>query len=100
FYQRLAYSPDGTRLLTIKGPRQPRVEGERGSSGELVWLPAAGGATTLISAVNGAYQPHFVRNSDRVYIYDGRALLSMRLDGTEVREHVRVTGWRQQTSGP
>jgi len=100
FYQRLAYSPDGTKLLTIRGPRQQRMEEQRGGGGELVWLPATGGGTNLIAAISGAHDPHFIRNSDRVFIYDGRTLISMRLDGTEVREHVRVTGWRQQTSGP
>jgi imidazolonepropionase-like amidohydrolase/Tol biopolymer transport system component len=100
FYQKLAYSPDGSKLLTIRSPRQARMEEQRGAGEELVWLPATGGAGTLIAAVNGAHDPHFVNGSDRVYLFDNGALTSMRLDGTDVQQHVRVTGWTQQTSGP
>ena len=65
-----------------------------------MWLPAGGGDATTIASVTGAHDPHFVnKESDRVYLYDGGALISMRLDGTEEREHLRVAGWTQQTSG-
>jgi imidazolonepropionase-like amidohydrolase/Tol biopolymer transport system component len=99
FYQKLAYTPDGTKLITIRSPRQARMEEQRGAGEELVWLPAAGGTTTLIAPVTGAHDPHFVNGSDRVYIFDAGALTSMRLDGTDVQQHIRVTGWLQQTSG-
>lgn len=100
YYQRLAYTPDGTKLLTIRGSRQQHMEGQRGAGGELIWFPATGGRGTVIAPVSAAHDPHFVENSDRVYIYDNRKLISMRLDGTDVREHVQVTGMKQQTSGP
>ena len=99
FYQKLAYTPDGTRLLTIRTPRQARMEEQRGAGEELVWLPATGGTATLVAPVNGAHDPHFVNGSDRVYLFDSGVLSSMRLDGTDVHQHVRVTGWQQQTSG-
>jgi Tol biopolymer transport system component/imidazolonepropionase-like amidohydrolase len=99
FYQKLAYTPDGAKLLTVRSPRQARDEEQRGAGEELVWIPAAGGAATLIAAVNGAHDPHFVQGSDRVYLFDNGALTSMRLDGTDVQQHVRVAGWVQQTSG-
>jgi imidazolonepropionase-like amidohydrolase len=100
FYERLAYTPDGARLVAVRGSLREHMEEQRGAGGELVWLPAAGGNATVIAPVNGAHQPHFVRNSDRVYFYDNRKLISMRFDGTDIREHVQATGWRQQTSGP
>lgn len=100
YYQRLAYTPDGTKLLTIRGSRQQHMEEQRGAGGELIWIPATGGRGTVIAPVSAAHDPHFVENSDRVYIYDNRKLISMRLDGTDVREHVQVTGMKQQTSGP
>ena len=99
FYQKLAYTPDGTKLLTIRSPRQARAEEQRGAGEELVWLPAGGGAATLVAPVNGAHDPHFVNGSDRVYLFDSGALTSMRMDGTDIQQHVRVTGWVQQTSG-
>jgi Tol biopolymer transport system component/imidazolonepropionase-like amidohydrolase len=100
YYQRLAYAPDGSKLLTIRGSRQQHMEEQRGAGGELIWIPATGGSETVIAPVSAAHDPHFVENSDRVYIYDNRKLISMRLDGTDVREHVQVTGWKQQTTGP
>ena len=99
FYQKLAYTPDGTKLLTIRSPRQARTEEQRGAGEELVWLPSAGGPATLIAPVNGAHDPHFVNGSDRVYLFDNGALTSMRMDGTDVQQHARVVGWVQQTSG-
>lgn len=100
-YQRLAYTPDGTKLITIRGPHQARLQDQRSVFGgdELVWLPAAGGAATAIAPVSGAHDPHFVSGSDRIYLFDGGVLKSLALDGSAVRQHVRVTGYVQQTSG-
>ena len=51
FYQKVAYTPDGTRLVTIRAPRQARLEDQRTLGEELVWLPANGGTTTTITSV-------------------------------------------------
>lgn len=99
FFQRLVYSPDGTRLVTIRGARQARVEGWRGASDDLVWLPAAGGALRVIAPVGNAREPHFASGSDRVFLLDGGVLTSRALDGTDVRDHVRVTGGALQSNG-
>ncbi|MBC7893965.1 MAG: PD40 domain-containing protein [Cytophagaceae bacterium] len=99
FYQRLAWTPDGTRLVTIRGQRQARAEGWRGSGDDLVWLPATGGALTVISPVGNVREPHFAATSDRVYLLEGGVLTSRALDGTDVREHLRVTGGSLQTNG-
>src|SRR6185503_12323971 len=67
FYQKIAYTPDASRLVTIRSPRQARVEEQRGAGEELVWLPASGGEVTTIASVNGAHDPHFANGqSDRV----------------------------------
>jgi len=92
FYQRLAYSSDGTKLVTVRGGRQARAEGWRGAGDDLVWLPATGGATTVVSPVGNVREPHFVRGSDRVFLLEGGVLTSRALDGGDPREHVRVTG--------
>jgi len=100
FYQNVAYSPDGAKLFAIRASRQARLEEQRNIGEELVWLPASGGDATSVAAVSGAHNPHFVSEQpDRVYIYDGGALSSMRFDGTDLREHLRVAGYAQQTSG-
>lgn len=102
YYVNPVFSPDGGRILAVRGPRYQRIQ-ERGGVGlELVWFPAAGGAATRVARVPRAGTPHFVRGEDdRVYFYEGGAgtaegsagLVSFRYDGTDRRTHVRVTGY-------
>jgi len=45
-------------------------------------------------AINAAGRPHFSRDPNRIYIYEGaEGLVSMRFDGTDRRAHIRVTGY-------
>jgi hypothetical protein len=105
YYTDINYTPDGSRIVAYRGPRQPRIQEEFVYGRELVWLPAAGGSLTSIAPVTGAGWPHFTaRESDRVYYYDGRdGLVSLRFDGTDRKELVKVTGYvdaRQSTPRP
>jgi Tol biopolymer transport system component/imidazolonepropionase-like amidohydrolase len=103
FYTRPAYSPDGQVIVVITAPRQQRTTQRYAGDGggfELHRLPANGGATTLIAAVSDAgplgriAQPHFSDSSDRVYLYErGDGLISMRLDGSDRRTHIKVIGF-------
>jgi hypothetical protein len=61
---------------------------------ELVTLPASGGAQTVITAARGARNPHFAANSDRIYLYDEEGLFSIKLDGSDRREELVITGPR------
>ena len=105
FFDKLAYSRDGVRLLAVRGSRMHRMRtledfGNHHPAAELeyVWLPSEGGEPTRITWVgSGATQqgrnaPHFGPDPDRVYVWAGReGLLSMRYDGTDVRALVKVT---------
>lgn len=94
FYQDLTYTPSGSRLLAVRGSRQPRVEDEGNFGLELVWIPAGGGAATMIAPVSVASMPHFTRDTTRIYMYDpSDGLVSMRFDGTDRRAIVKVTGY-------
>jgi len=94
FYDTPVWSPDGQRIVVVKGPRAPRVAEHFAPGYELVWLPAAGGATTRISPINAWGRPHFSRDPNRIYIYEGpEGLVSMRYDGTDRRAHIKVTGY-------
>jgi imidazolonepropionase-like amidohydrolase/Tol biopolymer transport system component len=113
FYSDPVYSPDGQRIVAVRGPRMERQEdfsptGRGGQAMELVWLPAAGGATTVISPHRGPGRPHFASDPNRIYTWEVRVrpgvgpqgpsatgtLVSFRFDGTDRRSHVRVTGFK------
>lgn len=97
FYTQAVYSPDGAQVLAIRGPtrayEEALTQGVPRGSVELVSVPAAGGEASVITAVSGLARPHFTQGSDRIYAFQGgTGLISMRWDGTDVREHVQVRG--------
>jgi Tol biopolymer transport system component len=94
FYTDVNYTPNGQRLVAYKAPRQPRLEEGFLYGRELVWLPAAGGPTTSVAPVGNAGFPHFTRDdNERIYFTQGPGgLVSIRFDGTDRKQHVRVTG--------
>ncbi|MEJ7812740.1 MAG: amidohydrolase family protein [Gemmatimonadaceae bacterium] len=101
FYSSPTYTPDGSKILVARGPRRPRILEEGAPGIELHWLPAAGGATTLVAPLGNAGRAHFTRDPNRVYVYDGgEGLVSMRLDGTDRKALFRVTGFTPPQSGP
>ena len=105
FFDKLAYSGDGSRILAVRGSMMHRLRtledfGSHGGAAELeyVWLPADGGDATRITWVGvgateqGRNAPHSGPDPDRVYIWAGsEGLLSMRYDGTDVKTVVKVT---------
>jgi Tol biopolymer transport system component len=94
FYDTPVWSPDGARIVVVKGPRAPRAQEHFAPGYEIDWVPSAGGALTRISPINAWGRPHFSRDPNRIYIYEGpEGLVSMRYDGTDRRAHIRVTGY-------
>jgi Tol biopolymer transport system component len=101
FYDRLNYTPSGSRLVAARGPKQPRIQEEGMYGMELVWIPSGGGAVTTIGPLSANGWPHFTEDTSRIFITDGRrGLVSMRFDGTDVRQVIRVTGFAQPGGGP
>jgi Tol biopolymer transport system component len=97
YYRDLAFSPDGKRLVALRGPRQGHVEqfdewDFRPVNYDLIWLSSDGGDTNLILPARGAAVPHFGPDPDRVYIYSEAGLVSLRYDGTDRRAVVKVVG--------
>ena len=106
YYDKIAYTKDGSRLFAVRGSRYSRMRmfedfGSLSTAAELeyVWLPAAGGEPTRIAWVGGGQSqqgrnvPHVGPDSTRLYVWAGsEGLVSMRLDGTDRKVVVRVSG--------
>ena len=112
FYQRTVWSPDGRRIVAMRAAARDLKEAIDpfvfdGLGAEFVWVPAEGGAVTVIGPTGGRGNPHFTSDPERLYSYgfvppEGPpvpggpppfALVSTRLDGTDLKQHVRIT-WR------
>ncbi|HUL33482.1 MAG TPA: amidohydrolase family protein [Candidatus Eisenbacteria bacterium] len=97
YYRDLNFSPDGSRIVALRGPRQGHVEqfdewDAKPVNWDLIWLPAAGGDASLILPARGAAHPHFGPEPDRVYVSSDAGLISLRYDGTDRRTVIKVVG--------
>lgn len=96
FYTDLAFSPDGMRVLALRGNERMRANTPESARLtfplDLVWIPASGGDVTVIAPAYAGRYPHFTNDSERVYTSDGHALYSARYDGSDQRTHLRLSG--------
>ncbi|MDH5643757.1 MAG: amidohydrolase, partial [Gemmatimonadota bacterium] len=100
YYETPVWSPDGTRIIAVKTDARNFEEaiarGGANDGSELIWIGATGGPATSITPAGRIARPHFASQSDRIYAFrSGTGLISMRFDGTDVQEHVNVTGATQ-----
>ncbi len=99
-YYATQWSPDGARIVAMQADaRELRETLQRfggGQAARFVWIPAEGGAVTRVRAAGGLGDPHFTSDATRIFAYGGsQGLVSFRWDGTDLRQHVRVTGQGQ-----
>ena len=101
-----AWSRDGERLVALRATGYERLyrEADFGApvGSDVVWLPASGGAASVVIPSRGYGTPHFGPEADRIYLYlsggafannDTSGLTSIRYDGTD--RHVLL-----QSKGP
>jgi Tol biopolymer transport system component/imidazolonepropionase-like amidohydrolase len=106
WYDDITYAPTGSRIVAARAPRTQRaiVNDEINPKlviTDLVWIPAGGGDATFVTSLTNAGRPHFAADSGRIWIYEADdGLVSMRWDGTDRREHLKVTGFVQPGGGP
>ena len=101
FLSEPVWSPAGDRVVVLDAPVRTRLMGDTRADTDLVWYPVAGGAPTRITLAEGRSEPHFgPSGADRIYLSHGsRGLVSLRWDGTDEKEHLRVTGFPRARGG-
>jgi len=107
YYEKPVYSIDGRRIVVGRGPRNMRKDREelerppaQAVGVELVWLPGAGGAETLIAPISNFGRPHFVTtDTTHIYFAEGSTLVSMRWDGTDQKTILRTGGGGRGAGG-
>ena len=97
FYTDITFSPDGQRIVGLRGNEYMRQQTFSEFGGlriplDLVWLPSGGGNVELIVPARGLGRPHFTDDPNRVFVYSNDGVISLRYDGTDRRTHIRVTG--------
>ena len=104
FYRDPVWSPDGRRIVALRDAFLPRVEIPNGmgipEGLDLVWVPADGGEPVFIASGHGESRPHFGIDPERIFVSSSDQwpsmrpirLVSMRLDGSDRRVLLEVTG--------
>ena len=115
FYAEPVWTPDGGAIVVRRAPvkehlysilraaagrtdlygEEEEIGGMRPAElSELLLVSAAGPLTdpTVIGPAEGGRFPHFAAAADRVYLTGNEGLYSLRLDGTDRRTHLKVTG--------
>lgn len=60
---------------------------------DLVWISSLGGTVNFIDKSKGRKIPHFTKVDDRIYLSNPeKGLLSIRWDGTDQKEHIKLKG--------
>lgn len=95
-YSNPAWAYDKDRIVFTRGIAEDYRISTGGFSQrnreDLMWIPAGGGAATLIDKAKGRKIPHFTKVDDRIYLTDDEKLVSIRWDGTDEKVHLKIKG--------
>ncbi len=96
-YSSPVYSPEGSKIVVVRGLDNEgiAVRGEAPEAPAIYSLPVNGGPLTHIIDIHQtmAVRPHFAADPERVfYFQENEGLMSVKLDGSDLHNHIRVTG--------
>ncbi len=97
YYQNPSWDPNTNRIAFESDVAQTFVDAidpfAFGSNAKLSWINSTGGEIQYIDHAHGRYNMHFVKGKERIYLnkFD-KGLISMRWDGTDEKEHVKISG--------
>ncbi|WP_411768578.1 amidohydrolase family protein [Winogradskyella sp. A3E31] len=96
-YSDPAWSYNSNRIAFTKGTTQTYIDaiGPRAARAQedLAWISSSGGKINIIDKSKGRNTPHFTKVNDRIYLNHGsKGLISLRWDGTDEKEHLKLTG--------
>ncbi|WP_321478262.1 amidohydrolase family protein [uncultured Paludibaculum sp.] len=106
YYAEIAWSPDSTRIVALRASaHQAITQADQWGHGinvqDLVWIPAGGGAASVITAAAGFSRPHFTHDPERIHVTYTKSqgplaaeysLLSLRWDGSDRRTAFSIHG--------
>ena len=90
------WSYKSNRIAFHKGTTQTYEDINGGQSAraqeDLVWISSDGGSIQMIDKSKNREKPHFTKVDDRIYLNKDNVLISIRWDGTDEKEHLKLTG--------
>ncbi len=96
-YSTPAWAFQGNKIVVMRGSSFNFKEDPDpvtfANQSDIAWISGDGGPVNVIAKAKGRANPHFVKGSDRIYLYSGqKGLLSMRWDGTDEKTIIKVSG--------
>lgn len=96
-YTNPVWSFEDNKIVFLRGNAQNYKNGTGpfsfGASTEIAWISGNGGSVNFIAKSKGRDNPHFIKKNNRIHLYSGeKGLVSIRWDGTDEKEHLKVTG--------
>ncbi len=96
-YHSLAYSLDGKKLIFIRQSARSYRDSYSpfvsNFDAEIVYYDFQAKSSNVVDLAKGRANPHFNEKGERIYLnHSSKGLVSIRLDGSDEKEHLKLTG--------
>ena len=88
------------RVVYTRAPMDSYTASENRGPSSFWWVPAAGGDPAYIAETEGRRNVHFVEGNDRIFMFGGSGVRSLRWDGSDERILFDVDGASEVTMAP